>query len=158
MAILIRRSRPGDALAVRKLLRDLGYAGSSRATDETVSHVLKHPEAFVFVAVEGLEVIGYIALSVRPQMRLAGLLATIDELVVAEGRRAASVGTQLLEVGVQHARNLQCRRIEIQTSRERESYKRRFYEKRGFSEVDSAVLRIDLPAPPSRSLTPIEKS
>ncbi|MSP60919.1 MAG: GNAT family N-acetyltransferase [Myxococcales bacterium] len=140
---MIRRARPGDALAVRRLLKDLGYAVESRSTDETVSHVLKHPEAAVFVAAEGLEVIGYAALSVRPQMRLAGLLASIDELVVTPARRAAGIGTLLLDAAVAHARNLQCRRIEVIQGRVRESYLRRFYIARSFVEVDSAVLRID---------------
>lgn len=142
--IAVRRARPGDALAVRRLLRDLGYAAESRATDETVSHVLKHPEAAVFVAAAGVEVLGYVALSVRPQMRLAGLIASIDELVVVPARRAGGVGTLLLDAAIAHAKNLQCRRIEVLQSRARESYQRKFYAKRSFVEVDTAVLRIDL--------------
>ena len=144
MAVTVRRARPGDALSVRRLLRDLGYPSESRATDETVAQVIKHPENGIFVAVEGLTVVGYVAVSLRPQMRLAGLLASIDELVVAEGRRGEQVGSQLLDSAVAHARKLHCRRVEVLTSRARESYRRRFYERRGFQEVDSAVLRIDL--------------
>ena len=144
MNIAVRRARPGDALAVRRLLKELGYATESRATDETVSHVLKHPEAAVFVAAAGVDVVGYVAMSVRPQMRLAGLSASIDELVVAPSRRSGGVGTQLLDAAIAHAKNLQCRRIEVLQSRARESYLRGFYAKRSFVEVDSAVLRVDL--------------
>ena len=145
MPVTVRRARPGDALAVRKLIRELGYPADTRATDETVSQVVKHPEAAVFVAVEGVDVVGYVALSIRPQMRLGGLLASIDELVVTGARRAAGIGSQLLDAAIAHARSLQCRRIEVTTSRVRESYQRRFYLERSFVEVDSAVLRIDLP-------------
>jgi N-acetylglutamate synthase-like GNAT family acetyltransferase len=144
MSIAVRRARPGDALAIRKLLRELGYAADSRATDETVSQVVKHPEAAVFVASEGIDVVGYLALSIRPQMRLAGLLASVDELVVAQARRGAGVGTMLLDAGIAHAKSLQCRRIEVLQTRARESYQRRFYTERKFEEVDSAVLRIEL--------------
>ncbi len=144
MSIAVRRARPGDALAIRKLLRELGYAADSRATDETVSQVVKHPEAAVFVAGEGIEVVGYLALSIRPQMRLAGLLASVDELVVAQARRGAGVGTMLLDAAIAHASSMQCRRIEVLQTRARESYQRRFYTERKFVEVDSAVLRIEL--------------
>ncbi len=145
MSIAIRRARPGDALAIRKLLKDLGYAtADARATDETVSQVVKHPEAAVFVAAEGVDVVGYAAVSCRPQMRLAGLLASVDELVVASGRRGAGIGSMLLDAAVAHARSLHCRRIEILQSRARESYQRRFYQARHFTEVDTAVLRIEL--------------
>jgi len=144
MAVTVRRARPGDALAIRKLLKELGYAGDARATDETVSQVVKHPEAAVFVAVEGVEVVGYCAVSCRPQMRLAGLLASVDELVVTEKRRAAGVGSMLLDAAIAHARSLHCRRIEVLQRRVRESYERRFYQERKFDEVDTAVLRIEL--------------
>ncbi len=140
----MRRARPGDALAVRRLLKDLGYTGESRATDETVSHVLKHPEAVVFVAAAGLDVLGYVAVSVRPQMRLAGLLASVDELVVGTTRRGEGIGTKLLEAAVAHAKNMHCKRIDVLQSRARESYLRGFYQKHHFVEVDTAVMRIDL--------------
>jgi N-acetylglutamate synthase-like GNAT family acetyltransferase len=144
VSVTVRRARPGDALAVRKLLKELGYSHDPRATDETVSQVVKHPEAAVFVACEGVEVLGYAALSIRPQMRLAGLLASLDELVVTQSRRGSGLGTMLLDAAIAHAKALQCRRIEVLQTRRRESYDRKFYQERRFVEVDSAVLRIDL--------------
>ena len=142
--VAIRRARPGDALAIRALLSELGYTPVPRDAAETVTQVIRHPEAAVFVAVEGLEVIGYVAMSHRPQARLGGMLASIDELVVASKVRSQKIGTQLLDAAVAHARSLRCRRVELHTSRTRESYQRRFYADRGFTEVDSAVMRIDL--------------
>lgn len=144
MALVVRRARPGDALAVRRLLKELGYSNDSRATDETVSQVVKHPEAAVFVAADGVEVVGYLALSCRPQMRLAGLLASVDELVVQPQRRGQGIGTQLLDAAIAHAKSLHCRRIEVLQSRARDSYERGFYQARKFVEVESAVLRIEL--------------
>jgi N-acetylglutamate synthase-like GNAT family acetyltransferase len=141
----VRRARPGDAFAIRRLLRELGYdPGDARAADETMAQVVRHPEAAVFVAVDGVEVIGYVAMSHRPQMRLGGRLASIDELVVATARRGEGCGTQLLDAAIAHARSLHCVRIDVQQGRKRESYERSFYRKRGFVEVDSALLRIEL--------------
>ena len=145
MSLSVRRARPGDALGVRKLLQELGYQiGDARASDETIAQVVRHPEAAVFVAVEGVAtVVGYIAVSHRPLMRLGGRLATVDELVVMESRRGQGIGTQLLEAAMAHARSLHCVRIEVEQRRGRESYERGYYQRRGFVEVDSAVLRID---------------
>src|SRR5262245_57299717 len=143
----VRRARPGDAHALRRLLRELGYdPGDSRAAAETMAQVVRHPEAAVFVAVEGVDVVGYVALSHRPQMRLGGRLATIDELVVTESRRGTGVGSKLIEAAVQHARSLHCLRIDVVQRRGRDSYDRQFYQKNGFLESPSAVLR--------RTLTP----
>src|SRR5207244_8656062 len=113
VAATVRRARPGDALGLRKLLRELGYEpGDARASDETIAQVVRHPEAAVFVAVEGVEVVGYVALSHRPQMRLGGRLASVDELVVTDARRGDGIGTQLLDAALAHARSLHCVRIE----------------------------------------------
>lgn len=141
----VRRARPGDAHALRRMLRELGYDPADyRAADETMAQVVRHPEAAVFVAVEGVEVVGFVALSHRPQMRLGGRLASVDELVVAEHRRGQGIGSSLLEAAVQHARSLHCVRIDVLQRRERESYDRRFYQERGFEEVASAVMRLSL--------------
>ena len=143
--LTVRRARPGDALAIRRLVRELGYElGDSRASDETMAQVVRHPEAAVFVAVDGVDVIGYVALSHRPQMRLGGRLATIDELVITESRRGVGIGTQLLDAAIAHARSLHCVRIEAQQRRSRESFERRYYQDRGFVEVDSATMRVEL--------------
>src|SRR3954454_21826653 len=138
----VRRARPGDAHALRKLLRELGYEpGDSRSADETIAQVVRHPEAAVFVAVEVVDVVGYVALSHRPQMRLGGRLATIDELVVADSRRGRGIGSLLLDAAVQHARSLHCVRIDVMQRRGRDSFERQFYQKRGFLEAPSALLR-----------------
>src|SRR5262249_14544906 len=132
----------------RRLLRELGYdPGDSRAADETMAQVVRHPEAAVFVAVEGIDVVGYVALSHRPQMRLGGRLATIDELVVTESRRGTGVGSQLLEAAVQHARSLHCLRIDVQQREDRASFGRSFYQDRGFIQAPTALLRLVLVDP-----------
>ncbi len=143
--IVIRRARPGDAHGLRKLLRVLGYEpGDARTSDETMAQVVRHPEAAVFVAVEGIEVVGYVAMSHRPQIRLSGRLATIDELVVVESRRERGLGSKLVETAVAHARSLHCVRLEVTQRRSRDSYARSFYRQQGFDELNSATFRLSL--------------
>jgi GNAT superfamily N-acetyltransferase len=145
-AAQVRRGRPGDAASVLSLLKQLGYSPEERSFDETFALVVRHPEAAVFIANEGVRVIGYLALSQRPQIRLGGRLAVVDELVVEESRRGTGIGSALLDAAVAFARGLGCVRIELVTARVRESYVRGFYARRGFREADSAILRLELSA------------
>ncbi len=140
----MRRARPGDASYVFALVEQLGYTPEHRGFDETFAQVVRHPEAAVFVATEGLKVIGYLAMSHRPQIRLGGRVASIDDLVVDERRRSEGVGTALLDAAIAHARGLGCQRVDLSTNRARQSFQRGFYRGHGFSEADSALLRFDL--------------
>ncbi len=129
---------------MRALVRQLGYAPDERAYDETFAQVARHPEAAVFIAQIGTRVIGYLALSHRPQIRLGGRMAAIDELAIDDDHRGKGVGTQLLEAALGHADSLGCARVDLTTSRDRPSYGRGFYARRGLEEIDSAVFRRSL--------------
>lgn len=142
--VSVRRARPGDASHVLALVEQLGYAPDHRGFDETFAQVVRHPEAAVFIAAEGLRVVGYLAMSHRPQIRLGGRAAYIDELVVEERRRGEGVGTALLDEALRYARGLGCVRVDLHTRRARQSYQRGFYVSHGFVEVDSALLRFEL--------------
>jgi GNAT superfamily N-acetyltransferase len=144
--VTVRRARPGDAASVLSLVQGLGYTPDERGYDETFAQVVRHPEAAVFVATCGLKIVGYLALSHRPQIRLGGRAANIDELAVGEANRGEGIGTALLEAARDYARSIGCRRIELHTRRARESYQRGFYAGHGFVEVDSALLRSEPPA------------
>jgi N-acetylglutamate synthase-like GNAT family acetyltransferase len=152
--LAVRRARPGDAAQVLELIRQLGYSPDERSYDETFAQVVRHPEAAVFVAAEGLHLVGYLALSQRPQIRLGGRVAVIDELVVDEHRRSDGIGSALVDAALGYARGLGCRRVELVTHRSRESYQRGFYAGHGFVEADSAVLRLDPLSPPTRGGKP----
>jgi GNAT superfamily N-acetyltransferase len=141
--VVVRRGRPGDSPHVWVLLHQLGYTPSERSYDETFTQVVRHPEAAVFVAAEGTKILGYLAISQRPQIRLGGRVAVIDELVVDEKRRGCGIGAALLETAVRYATGLGCRRLELAAGRSRESYLRGFFGRHGFVEIDSALLRIE---------------
>ena len=80
-------------------------------------------------------------LSHRPQLRLRGRIATVDELVVTERWRRQGVGKALLRTAVERARTLGVKRLEIQCGRARGESVRRFYEACGFTEAETAVMR-----------------
>jgi len=139
--VKIRPARRGDQQAIAELLRQLGYADAGDS--HTQLWVLNHPEIFVFVAADHLDkAIGFVSLSLHPQQRLRGRIATIDELVVAEGWRKKGVGSRLLATAVSRAKELQAKRVELLSAPDRAAGGRQFFQRNGFAEADSAVMRL----------------
>jgi N-acetylglutamate synthase-like GNAT family acetyltransferase len=144
MTSSIRAAVPSDTTPLLALLHELGYTElDADVYARTFELVLAHPEIRVLVAEdESARVVGLLALSHRPQLRLAGTLVTIDELVVAQGARGRGVGRTLIERAKAIAAELGAKRVELLTNRTRESYSRGFYVKNGFVEASSAVMRL----------------
>ena len=125
-------------------MAELGYPDLTIARfAEVYSSVQKHPAMTLIVAEDDGEVVGLASISRRPQLRLAADLITIDELVVADSARGLGVGRTLLEHVKEMAGRSGARRLELETNRARESYRRRFYVKNGFTEANSAVMRVE---------------
>lgn len=141
--LVLRTATSADLEAIRGLLVDLGYAHleDERALGEILEVVLADPGRAVWLAEREGAVVGLCALSIRAQLRLAGLLVSIEELVVKDGARGAGIGSALLQLARNEAVRVGARRVELLTNRTREAYERRFYAKRGFTEVPSAVMR-----------------
>jgi GNAT superfamily N-acetyltransferase len=149
MGTLIRLATENDVQAAFRLMTDLGYPDVELERFTRAYHaVLVHPAMLLIVAEdENEEVIGLASISNRPQLRLTGNLVTIDEFVVAADARGKGVGRELLNAAIAMANKLGARRLELETNRARESYRREFYVKNGFIEADSAVMRIDYELP-----------
>ena len=146
----IRSGRRGDAEAITSLLNELGYPNSPDAA--TVHWVLSHPEIEVIVAADALDKpVGVITLSHRPQLRLKGRIATIDELVVTASWRRKGMGRTLIRRAIERAKSLSVKRIELVTHKGRDEVARGFYESCGFTEADALVFRLgDMNVAPRR--------
>lgn len=131
--------------AVFELMAELGYPDLSPSRfAATYDSVLKHAAMKVIIAeAEDGRIAGIASVTVRPQLRLTANLITIDELVVAGGARGRGVGRALLDHVKAIAVDASAGRLELETNRARESYRREFYVKNGFAETNSAVMRID---------------
>ncbi|MFE8599952.1 GNAT family N-acetyltransferase [Archangium violaceum] len=136
----IRRARRGDAESLASLLREMGYAHGSDA--QTVHWVISHPEIEIFVAADTQDrPVGMVSLSHRPQLRLRGRIATVDELVVTETWRRRGVGKALMQQVLERcgARALSVKRLEVSAYALEEL--RTFYVSCGFVQVDNLVMR-----------------
>lgn len=135
----IRPARRGDREGIASLLAVVGYPNACDST--TLSWVISHPEMEVHLAVDALDrAVGVVALSHRPQLRLKGRIATIDELIVLPAWRNKGIGQELLKRAVDRVKVLGCKRLEISTLARADHPE--FFQKRGFLEVDSALMRL----------------
>lgn len=140
--VTLRLASASDLTPVHGLIEELGYVGIEReAFARGYASVLADGAQRIWLAELRGAIVGLMSLSTRPQIRLAGLIMTVDELVVAQSVRGAGVGAALIELAKSEARRAGARRLELLTARGRPSYARQFYAKNGFAEVDSAVMR-----------------
>lgn len=138
-AFRIRRARRGDAEALAALLKELGYPEGSDT--QTVHWVTSHPEIEIFVACDPQDKpMGMLSLSHRPQLRLRGRIATVDEMVVTEAWRRRGVGRALLLHAIERSRVLSVKRLALASRKEAGPEVVRFYEACGFV-ADCMVFR-----------------
>lgn len=145
MEISLRAAQENDLSDIIKLLIDLGYeADDSSAFRLIWEKIINDSKMGIVVAVFENKAVGYLAYSLRPQLRLVGELMEIDELCVGNKFRGFGIGSKLLSYTKKLALDKKVKRIILSTNRDRESYKRGFYLKYGFVEKNSAWMNLDL--------------
>jgi len=135
----IRQARRGDGGQLGALLAELGHSGAGDTG--TVHWVLSHPEIEVYVAGDAQDrPIGLVSLSHRPQLRLSGRIATIDELVVLPAWRRQGVGRALVQRALERARVLSVKRVELQLPSLPEEATVAFCRTLGFQDAERGVV------------------
>ncbi len=159
---VIRRAEPSDADAIADLLRALNtfHALEGMPPEAVRAQVTRNLDRCladsshsVYVAVEaGGSIAGYAAVHWLPYLFLPGPEGFVSELFVDEAARGQEIGTQLLEVVKREAAGRDCSRLSLLNMRQRESYRRGFYGKRGWEERPEAANFILRLSPPPRSV------
>ncbi|HEY1332814.1 MAG TPA: GNAT family N-acetyltransferase [Myxococcaceae bacterium] len=137
----VRLARRGDGEHLGLLLAELGHGGAGDTA--TVHWVLSHPEIEVHVAADGSDrPLGLLSFSHRPQLRLSGRIATIDELVVLPSARRQGVGRALVKRALERARVLSVKRVELQLPSVPDEATYRFCEAMGFRDAERGVVTL----------------
>lgn len=143
--IQVRNATENDLPSIQKLLSELGYGPvEPHLITKIGAEILSLKNMGIIVTEVDSKIAGYLAYSLKPQLRLCGLSMEIDELCISENSRGQGIGTLLINMAKDIANKRSAKQIIISTNRERESYKRGFYTKNGFQEKNSAWLNIDL--------------
>ncbi len=158
METTIRAIRTGDAGAIARIIREVGWFEhlSSEVEGVTEDRVRKHialcladqsHSSFVAEDKNG-RVIGYASVHYLPYYFLPGPEGYVSELFVNQENRGKGAGTALLHAVIEEARRRGCSRLSLINSRTHESYKRGYYEQRNWNErpeVAAFVLPLSLP-------------
>ncbi len=111
MSVQVRPACLPDGVAVLSLLEEVGYYPEPIAFAKTYRKTLGDPNFLVRVAEVDGKIVGMASLSLRHQLGLGGLLASLDELVIMPGPYAKGVDKALMQATVGKARSLGARRI-----------------------------------------------
>ncbi len=138
-AFKVRPARRGDATPIVTLMAELGFTGDAA----TVTWIVSHPEMELLVAADSFDkAIGLVCLAHRPQIRLGGRVASIEELMVTATWRRKGVGRELLKRAVERARVLGVKKLEIQTLAAAAPDAAAFFSACGFVPADTALFRL----------------
>lgn len=135
----VRPARRGDAQGIVSILNDAG----AQADSQTFTWIISHPEVEVLVAADSLDkVIGVVALSHRPLLKVGGRAATIEELGVAKNWMRRGVGRELLKRAVERAKVLGVKRLEVETYQGVTPELEAFFQATGFERANVGVFRL----------------
>ncbi|WP_173922562.1 GNAT family N-acetyltransferase [Agromyces sp. Marseille-P2726] len=138
---LISLADPDDAEIVTRLQIDFGdeFDDPSPPFDVLVPrfrHLLADPAAFVLLAGDRDDPIGYAVVTLRPTVYTDGPLAVLDELYVRPARRGEGIGTVLLTRAIEEVLARGGGEMHINVD-EIDTDARRFYERHGFVNIES---------------------
>jgi GNAT superfamily N-acetyltransferase len=146
---MIRLAREEDLESIADLLNHLGYPITVSGLRPILQTMLQASETDVFVAtLSDYGVVGLMSLLHFPTLRLNGRQVTIEELVIHPRLRGKGIGREFIAFARTYAQELGAVMIEVLTNRKRESFKRGFYEKNGFTLSDHSVFRMELQGGP----------
>lgn len=129
----IRRAVIKDAIAITKLLNQLGYPGTGVFLINKFRTINENPNAEMIVYERDGEVVGFMALDLIVQIGLAGDFARISYFVVDATVRNTGIGNVMEEYCTKWAGDRMCDRIEVHCSDHRVGA-HQFYRAHGYSE------------------------
>ena len=145
----LRKATIEDAEALASLLTEIGWfevfeneslEESSQRVRAELELCLADDSHLVCVAQsEEGKIIGYISVHWLPYLFMRGPEGYVSELFVLDRARGRGVGRLLLQAVETAARSRGCTRMSLTNLRHRESYRRQFYVKAGWSERSDAA-------------------
>jgi GNAT superfamily N-acetyltransferase len=137
----IREGTVEDSCAIAELLTDLGYLGTEPFIKTKMAQLREHPDARVFVAVKGHQILGFISLHFIPQLALEGDFCRISYFCVRESSRNQGVGAALEKKAEYEARARGCDRIEVHCHSRRE-LAHKFYFRQRYVESPKYLMKL----------------
>jgi len=141
--ISIHPAKLKDTESIEKIIRELEWFNhiTEKSTQDTISKIEVYlrscqeaPSNSVFVAEKEGKVIGYISVHWLFYVILPGPEGYISELFVSKKERGQGIGSLLIKEVKKQAEIRGCSRLALANNRNRLSYEKEFYKKKGFIE------------------------
>lgn len=113
MTYIIRKATSNDRHRIISLIQQLASESKEQSsiTQEYVDSYLEKRDSHVLVAESEGRVQGLLSYSIRPDLYHAGNSALIEELVIEKSYRGQGLGSALLSVLLEDAKELDCKEI-----------------------------------------------
>lgn len=143
--VTVRRAEVGDSEDMAVILREIGWSERrnslpleevSSPIRELVSHAENDPEGHtMYVAcADGGRVLGFTAVHWVPFVMLGSLEGYVSDLFVSPSASGMGVGSCLLDAVMSEGKRRDAYRLMVTNGRDKQSYLRGFYAKKGWSE------------------------
>jgi GNAT superfamily N-acetyltransferase len=142
--ITIRPAESVDAEDLTRIISQLPYLSINQQNPEPrrlalirrqLKRAMQDPQSHIFVAHQpDRGVVGFVSLHIEPYLIVGGNSGFVSELFIDETCRGQGVGQRLLAAAQDKARELDCVRVMLINAKKRESYRRGFYAKNGWTE------------------------
>lgn len=121
MQLQVREARLTDIDRITGLLERTFAQWDSAALSgaaDLLRQLVYLPNATVFVAVDGRQLLGVAVLAMRPSVTAGGLVGALDLLAIEPGNELSAVGEALIKEVARSARNKGCVLVEAQSPAE----------------------------------------
>ncbi len=136
----IRLAQSSDGPAIKRLLDQLGYAGTGHFLPQKLERMLADPDERVLVYETTVGVVAFVSVHFIPQIAVAGDFARISYFSVDDSVRGQGIGREMEEYVVMLATERGCDRIEVHCH-ERRVEAHRFYFRQGFGESPKYLMK-----------------
>lgn len=141
----IREAVPGDAGAMANILREIGWSEKRNSMPlheitepirNLINYAHKYPDGHtIYVAVdENDNVIGFTNVHWVPFIMLGNYEGYITDVFVSPGKRGKGAGSLLVKTVMKDGEKRGCMRLMLTNGKDKPSYKKKFYEKLGWTE------------------------
>jgi GNAT superfamily N-acetyltransferase len=124
--LFIRRATAADAMAVSRLLDQLGYPTEHADVPGRLDRLMSNHRGAVLLAQHGEDVVGLATVHVLSVLNRPRDVAWLTALVVDQSARGTGVGRRLVEAVERFARESGCERLSV-TTQEHRTDARTFY-------------------------------
>jgi GNAT superfamily N-acetyltransferase len=133
VGLTIRDALPADAVAIARLLGQLGYPTGAGAVESRLERLIIVGDRVVVAELED-QVVGLAHLHVSPSIEYEQPAAKLSALVVDESHRGAGIGRALVEAMEREAGARRCALLFLTTAAQREDA-HEFYRRLGLEET-----------------------